>query len=254
MRTLLAILLCFPLLVQGQVVLDVPVRFAPSTPHPIQGLAAPEANSALITVGHSTNGQPHWAEAVANNDTIVLGMAVQPGQFRNGMLLRFIAPSALWGDLVLSVTGTGAAALVRSDGLPIVKGHVRQGVVCEAIYMEERFVLTAPAPRGCPPGTAQINERLCIDIGELPGLSFFEAGDHCARAGGRLCAWDEYYVACSTLGATLTGLLNGWEWVDDTANHNHTVAQAGNSSCTDQRTTNTLPQNYGTTRCCYLAP
>ncbi len=254
MRTLLPFIICLPLVLQGQVTLDVPLRFLQGGEGDVQGLADPATTSSLITVGFATNGGPHWAAAQMMNDTIHLTISPTPEILRNGTLFRFIAPENLAGNLVLSPAAGIAIPLIRADGLPITKGHLRQGIVCEVVLVYERFILTAPAPYGCPPGTARMNERLCIDVGEVTGLSFFEAGDHCARAGGRLCAWDEYYIACHLLGAQLTGLFNDWEWIDDTANHNHTVAQAGLNTCTNQRTTNTLPSNYGSTRCCYLAP
>ncbi|HMC96641.1 MAG TPA: hypothetical protein VKG92_03250, partial [Flavobacteriales bacterium] len=123
--------------------------------------------------------------------------------------------------------------------------------VCEVMQVQGRFVLLNASEFGCPPGSVAANDHLCIGIGTVSNLLYYEAVDLCANRGGNLCTWDEYYTACVVAQSQLTSLFNNWEWLDDTSNHTHTANQAGRLTCKSQRSESLLDERKGEARCCF---
>lgn len=239
----------------GQVHVDVPLQLTgPVEEQRVDGIAPPTAEGDLVTVGYAVSGAAHWGTATIAGTALTLTIDPPITTYRNGLLVRFLAPADLNGTLTLRTGDGNAVPLQRADGLGPRAGEIRLNTVCEAVFLDDRFILTAPAMRSCPPATLQVNDRFCIDIDDRGSLSFFQAVNYCAAQGGRLCAWDEYYVACNTLGAQLSGLYDDWEWVDDTSNHSQTLGQVGRTTCMTQRATNPAVNQIGSTRCCHPLP
>ena len=242
---------CAPLVV-AQVAVDVPIRMtgAPSD-RQVQDLGPPTDATALGTVEGSIATAWRWTTAQAQGNALALDAEPDVSAYRDGLLLRFLAPVAMSGNLTVSVDGLTALPFVRPDGSPPVMGQVQQGVICEVMQAQGRFILMSAAERGCPPTTVRVNERFCIDQASVPNLLFREAADRCAVRGGKLCTWDEYHAACVLVLPQLTGMFDEWEWMDDTSNHTYTVDQVGRASCNSQRSQGVPTERTGDTRCCY---
>ncbi len=239
----------------GQVALDVPLHFTgPEQHRGVDGLAPPTTPTSLLNVGFATSGAAHWVQATMANDTLELTVPLASPVLTTGTLLRFATPAALMEHVWVRPGAYAPVPLLSADGQPVDLRRLRAGAVCEVVFMAGQAYLTAPAIVGCPIGSVPVSDRLCIDITDGPMEDFYDAVDHCTRAGGRLCAWDEYYIACTRVGDQLIDLFDNWEWIDDTANHTHTVAQAGRNTCISVRSTNINPNQQGRRRCCYTIP
>jgi len=235
----------------GQVTLDVPLHLTGAeVERRIDGLGPPVSETGALSVEASLLGDASWAEATANGTTISLEPVVPLGQYRDGLLFRFRCPAALYDSLLLNCSGLDAYPLLRPDGTRPVRGQLREGIVCEVLYANGTWVLLNAPEQGCPAGTLQVNDRLCIETTGVDQLLFFAASERCSDMGGRLCSWGEFYWACTQFGTQLTGLLDAWEWVDDTANHSHTAVNVGFGACTAQRSV-TPPINFARARCCF---
>ncbi|MEZ4756845.1 MAG: hypothetical protein R2817_08470 [Flavobacteriales bacterium] len=238
----------------AQVQVDVPLELSgPEEQRTIDGLATPAQEDALLARSALVAGTAHWTEATAVSGGVALAGAGGLEALPDGGLLRFLSPGNLFGPLTVRLNNGTPQPLVRADGLPLVSGDLRNGAVGEIIASGGRWVLVSPHVQGCPAGAIPVNERYCIDAGQSAGsLTFYQAMDHCAIKGGRLCKWDEYHHACTTVAPQLTGLFNDWEWIDDTSNHVHIGDQAGRTTCMSQRS-ETISFLYPA-RCCYPRP
>lgn len=240
-------LLALPAMAQVEV--DVPIQFTGADDlRGVDGLADPTQGSSAITVGFAVRGSAHWCSATVEADTLELQIEPVISNLNNGLLLRFAAPTDLHGPLRIRL-GTQALPLLRPDGLAPIRGQVRSGNICEVLHADGTWTLLAPELRGCPSGTLQVHERLCVDVNERAGLSFQQAASYCNAQGGKLCRWDEYYAACTLLQDQLADLFDNWEWIDDTSNHTQTADQAGLGDCAAQRSAS--PLNSFSARCCY---
>ena len=236
----------------AQVGIDVPIQFTgPAGQRGIDGITSPTAADQLITLGHAVSGMAHWCDAVLNVDTFQLSMDPVSGPLANGTMLRFISPQEITGPVFVRIDQLNTMPLLRVDGIHPVAGQIEAGAICEMVLNDGVFTLTAPSRRGCPSGTVQLSAQLCVDSTVQNTTLYYEAIDHCASRGGRLCTWQEFYLACTHTNPTLGDVLLNWEWVDDTANHTHTLGQAGGASCMGQRSVPTLDIVPGATRCCY---
>ncbi|HRF81541.1 MAG TPA: hypothetical protein PL070_15805 [Flavobacteriales bacterium] len=237
----------------AQVELDRPLQFnGTDADRSITGLAAPLAQDAAITVEASLIGTTTWAEATSTGMAINLQPTAPLTSYRDGLLLRFIAPANVHGaTAVLSCTGLPSLPIQRPDGLPPALGQIREGVLTEVIQAGERWILTNRMETGCPSGTIAIGDRLCIEAADVGNLFYYPAADRCNALGGRLCKWDEFYLACTQYASQMTGLHDAWEWIDDTTNHFHTMVQVGATTCTSQRWANPQSVTLGHSRCCF---
>jgi hypothetical protein len=240
--------------VRGQVALDRPLQFTgPDVERRVELLGSPTQTTAAITVEASLLGTTNWAEATITGNTITLSPTVPSSTSNTGDLLRFIAPSVAFDSLFLRCAGQLSFPLLRPDGMPPTRGQVSTGALCEVLFAGDRWVLLNAPMRGCPVGTIQVNDRLCIENTVVEQTMFSVANNRCAGMGGRLCGWGEFYLACTTMGAQLPGIGTAWEWLDDTSNHAHTACQAGNGTCTAQRwaAAEALNNYRGRARCCF---
>jgi hypothetical protein len=232
--------------------IDVPLRLTGAAPERrIDGLAEPAQGGALITLASAAQGAWQWGTAQASGTALSLVLDPPITGYRDGLLVRFLAPATLQGPMTLDVDGQGALPILRPDGLDPVAGQLITGVVCEVMQANGRFILLSAAEHGCPPASIQVNARFCIDHDSVNNQQYYTAMSHCANRGGRLCTWDEYHAACALLGAQLAGMFNQWEWIDDTSNHTQTVDQAGRATCQSQRSAGNPLSILGDTRCCY---
>ena len=236
----------------GQMLIDGPVLFTgPADQRGVDGLAPPTTSDAAISVQASLVGTTTWAVATANGMDLELQPNAPLDAHRDGQLLRFVAPSPIFGQSSLACTGLPPAPLVRPDGLEPVRGQIRTGMIIEVVRSGERWILMNAPERDCPPGTVAINDRICIEQAIGPETYFYDAVERCDNRGGRLCDWNEFYLACMEQGSQLTGLLTAWEWVDDSSNHSHSAVQVGSGACTAQRSAHPQVLNLGRSRCCY---
>lgn len=236
-----------------QVFVDGPVHLTGSdSERKAEGLAAPHTVTSALTVEASLLGTVHWANASISGNLVTLAPIVPAEAPRTGDLLRFLAPAELFDSVRVRFPGQAQYALFRPDGIPPVRGQVKAGVVCEILFAEDHWVLLNAPLRGCPPGTIAVSDRLCVEVTGVDNTVFSVSNDRCMGMGGRLCSWGEFYVACSQFATQLTGIGTGWEWLDDTSNHAHSVSQAGNQACTAQRWANpeTLNNFRARGRCC----
>jgi hypothetical protein len=245
-------LLCslLPGLVLAQVELNTNIRLVGSPDERrVDDVAAPVTNTSAIRVVDAVLGTPHWAEATVNGQEITLQQSVQALNYRPGMLLRFLCPDDLDGEVLLRVQGQPFLPLRRSDdGLP-VRSQLRDGGIVEVVHAQDKWILMSPAEKGCPEGAIKVNDFFCMDADPSGTMSAYPAMELCTAQGGKLCTWEEYFLGCSLYGEQLTGLLE-WEWTDETSNHSHVVDQSGRFSCMSQRSWNPV-NGTGQVRCCY---
>ncbi len=246
----LGLLLCA--MGHAQVQLEVPLRLTgPEEHRRIDNLAPPQESAAAVTVEAAVRDGWRWCTAQRIADTVELSMTPAIEVQREGLLLRFVVPLDMSGRLWARIPGGTAFPILRVDGVNPVWGQLTTGRIAEVLFANGRFtLLNLPEPE-CPPGTLSVNANFCIDQSSVPNQLVYQGMDRCARRGGKLCSWDEYYAACTLLGTQLTGMFNEWEWIDDTSNHSHTADQAGRFTCTSQRSQSVLLERVGETRCCY---
>lgn len=223
----------------------------PAEERHIEGLAPPVDGSALITVDVLASGSAYWGSAAMVGDTITLTMTPAVTTPVIGTLIRFLPPSTNEGPRWIRLNGLATVALLGTYGERIPPGALRANLPAEVYHTGSNFVLLNANSKNCPPGTLATTGPTCVDINSIPGLRFYQAIEHCAGKGGKLCTWDEYAVGCALGGTQLEGLFNEWEWIDDTSNHTHTANQAGRFSCQSQRSANVITTMTGDTRCCY---
>jgi len=217
----------------------------------VVGLGAPFVESAAVNVDVLSTGIVHWAAANWSGDTLLLAMEPAVGTVRDGLLVRFLPPTANSGVAWLQLPGSVPRSLLRHDGLPLAIGDLLMDNVAEVLLANGNWVLLNASREFCPPGSLPLNNRSCMEVDATPGLKFYQAVEHCGKRGGKLCAWDEYASACAVLGNQLNGMFDEWEWIDDAANHTHTTNQVGRFTCESERSINTLILTTGDTRCCY---
>ena len=234
-----------------QVEIDGPVVLSgPEAMRRVDGLAAPLTGDAALTVEGSLLGTANWAEASLNGTAIALSSTVPLIGYRDGLLLRFIAPASAHDSLFLSVDGLPPFPLVRPDGIGPVRGQVRTGALCEVLFANERWILMNAPELGCPVGTTRLHERLCMETTGMDNMLFFGASERCADMGGRLCNWGEFHWACTQFASELTGMTDSWEWVDEGANHAHSTVNVGFGNCNAERSS-TPPITFARSRCCF---
>jgi hypothetical protein len=217
----------------------------------IVGLAAPTTQHAAITVEASLIGINTWSEAMISGTVLTLTPTAPITEPGNGTLLRFIAPAELRGPSTLLCAGSQALPLLRPDGLPPASGQIVQGALVEVVLAGDAWVITNRAEVGCPPGTVALGDRTCIERADHGNTLWFPAADRCTNLGGRLCSWDEFYIACTQYADQMTGLFNAWEWIDDSSNHANSAVQVGFQNCTAQRWANPNNVTLGNSRCCF---
>lgn len=237
----------------GQVRSDVPISFseAPNGGH-ISGLAPPVMGSAAVTVeGSLITGGYTWCTAIVSGDTLLLDPFPALSAYVDGTLLRFVSPVSDQNNLYIKCPGLAPMPLVRSDGLNLMPGQLRTGLVIEAMHVSGRFIALNVAETGCPAGFLQANAHLCMEANSIGNMLYRNAVNRCANLGGKLCTWDEYIAACTVLEGQLSNLFVDWEWLDDSSNHSHGADQAGRLTCLSQRQLSPIPTTPGRTRCCY---
>lgn len=241
---------CIPAVALGQVEVSAPIHFGDDNGS-ITGLGAPTESTSLVSVAYAVSGAAFWATAQLDGDTVNLDLTPEaPSVTVNGLLLRFAAPADLGGMSHAQLGPSGQSLpLLRTDGQPLPSGQVRQGMVCELVLVDGAFIVVAPEKRGCPVGTVNVHDHYCIDATAATSMTFIQGLEYCTERGGRLCTWDEFYIACSGYGAELNGLFTEWEFIDDTANHSQTFGNVGRTTCMSQRSGNAA--QVLRTRCCH---
>jgi len=254
MKTYLSIIATIILSVaQAQVEVDTRIQFTgPDTERSVVGLGSPATQDAAVTVEASLIGTTTWATATVSGMAITLQPTTPMTAYRDGAVLRFLAPAHVHGPSTLACIGLMAAPLQRPDGLPPARGQIVQGAVVEVVRAGDVWILTNLPERGCPPGTVAIGDRLCIERADQGNTLWFPAADRCTNLGGRLCSWDEFHIACTQYSDQLTGLLDAWEWIDDSSNHANSAVQVGLTNCTAQRWANPNNVTLGHSRCCFV--
>ena len=238
-----------PLLATAQLTIDKPVVMTGTEEsRRIEGLSLPTSHTDLLTVEASLIGTAHWSDAVMQGNVILLTPAVELPSYRTGQLLRFIAPAAVHDSVLLACLGSDALPLVRPDGIRPVHGQIGPGSLCEVMNADDRWILMNLPERGCPAGTLQVTERLCMETTTAEGLLIFAAAERCTDMGGRLCSWGEFHFACVEHGEQL-GMGTAWEWTDDTSNHKHGGVVVGQTGCTSERWAQATSTAKG--RCCF---
>lgn len=236
----------------AQVEIDRAVQFSgPSDQRGIDGLDRPTLESSVVTVEASLIGTTTWAEASISGSVLTLTPVVPMSDHRDGALLRFVAPADLHGPITAGCDGLPAVPLTRPDGLPPARGQVIPGAVVELVHANGAWILMGLSENGCPPGTAAIGERLCMERASQPNTLWFPAADRCNDLGGRLCSWDEFYVACTQYASEFSNMLSAWEWLDDSSNHANSAVQVGMTTCTAERWANPNNVTLGRSRCCF---
>jgi hypothetical protein len=236
----------------GQILVNVPIELTGAdSARVVLGVDRPASVDAGMSVEAATLGVAHWAIATLVEDTIVLELDPPVLVIEPGLLVRFVMPGTVNGALFVRIAANAARPVLNGDGMP-TNGFLLPGdAIAELVATGDAFHLQGTGVASCPDRTVRVTTSTCIEITPRNGQTFYEGAVHCTQRGGRLCSWDEYIAACIRQGASLTGLFDDWEWMNATANHTHTVGQAGRTTCTSQRSAG--PNQTGATRCCYRA-
>lgn len=251
-KALVGVALVFSHCVIAQVEVDRSIALTgPPEQRMIDGLDRPHDGSSMVTVEASLIGTTTWADAAVNGTVITLEPVVPLAAYRDGALLRFQAPTDLHGALTLGCDVLPAMPVTRPDGLPPARGQIVAGSVVEIVYASGAWILMGLSEHGCPPGTAAVGERLCMERASQPNTLWFPAADRCNDLGGRLCSWDEFYVACTQYASEFSNMLSAWEWLDDSSNHANSAVQVGMTTCTAERWANPNNVTLGRSRCCF---
>ncbi|MBK9176753.1 MAG: hypothetical protein IPM46_10550 [Flavobacteriales bacterium] len=213
--------------------------------HPVSGDAAVTVEGSLSTGGYT------WCESQVAGNTLILSADPPLATYANGTLLRFASPVSASGSLYIQCPGLAVVPLVRTDGLALTPGQLREGLVLEVMHVDGRFMALNVGGSGCPSGFLQAHSQLCMEAVATPTMLYRDGVDRCANLGGKLCTWDEYIAACTALEGQLSNLFADWEWLDETSNHAHGADQAGRFTCLSQRHVSAIPTSPGSTRCCY---
>jgi hypothetical protein len=247
--------LAFAVQGEAQIHIDRPlVLTSPdSAQRQISGLGAASEGTSLIRLVDAQAGVHQWAQVGGTASAIALVMDPPCTAYTNGLMVRFVPAASAAGTLTFNVDGLGARPVYRSDGLRPILGQVQLGRMVEAIYADSAFFLQGRAAAACPEGYLQANASVCLMRNDSLNMSVYNANNWCMSRGARLCNWDEYISACTTLQGQLEGMFDDWEWVDGTADHTHTAVQAGRYSCRTERSWGALENNnnYARVRCCY---
>lgn len=240
---------------RAQVHVDQPLVLtaSDSAQRSIIGLAPARQANALIALKEARDGRYTWAQTGGTPMAITLAMDPPCTAYAPGLSIRFLPQANAAGLVTLNVDGLGARRLVNGDRQPMSFGQVTPGRVLEVVYADTCFVLHDRAPEGCPPGFLAASERLCFQQNDTSAMSIFNANKWCQDRGARICTWDEYIHACTTLQPQLQGLFDDWEWVDDSSDHTHTADQMARYNCRGLRDVSAVENNnnYGNVRCCY---
>ena len=251
-RSLTCLGLLLSMFAFAQVEIDGSIQFTgPSDQRGIDDLGRPTEESAAVTVEASLVGTTTWADASVSGTVVTLTPVVPMDGYRDGALLRFLAPTDLHGAITLGCASLPAVPLTRPDGLPAARGQIVTGAIVEIVHANGSWILMGLSENGCPPGTAAIGERLCMERASQPNSLWFPASDRCNDLGGRLCSWDEFYVACTQYASEFTSMLSAWEWLDDSSNHANSAVQVGMTTCTAERWANPNNVTLGRSRCCF---
>lgn len=235
---------------QAQVTIDTPLRFTGvAGASGIDSLAPPTEPTSAVTVGFASSGAQHWAAASMVGDTLILNASIQPEEYVDGMFIRFKLNTNRISRTFVRVLPLPALPLVRSDGLDPVLGDLQANGITEIIHADGRFIILNARNAECPPNSVRVNGNFCMETTRSSPLIFADAMDYCAKRGGRLCTWDEYYAGCTLVGDQLQNLHSSWEWLNDMSDHIHSADQVARTSCTSQRAT--YPANPSTARCCF---
>lgn len=246
------LVLCISGALYGQVTLDVGIRFTGAdSAARITGLATPITGTSAISVSVFASGFAHWATANMQGAVLQLTIAPAVDVLNQGLLLRTLVPADNTGPLSVSLAGQSTLPLLRTTGEPLPPSALRSGAVAELLFSGDAWLLLNPSTTTCPTGTLHTSGHVCMDSTSIQGLRFYQAVEHCAARGGKLCSWDEYATGCALLQSQLSGLFNEWEWIDDASNHTHSANQAGRFTCQSQRSANALTLITGDTRCCF---
>lgn len=253
LRQPLITLVCLlaPILSEAQVTLTKGIVFTgEDEARTLEGTAFPVDGTAALSVAAYATGAAHWAIASQSGAGLSLAMTPPLVELTDGLIVRFVSPTTLQEGATVTAGGQ-TRPLRMPDGTTLPLGSILAGGVYGSIFIQDTWYLIAPSTNVCPPGSIRTVFPVCMDIESVPGKRFYEAVDHCAAKGGKLCSWDEYAVGCSLQQPALSGLFNEWEWIDDCSNHTHSANQAGRSTCQSQRSANVITTMTGDTRCCY---
>lgn len=237
MRTTTFILASFfTLNCTAQVQVNKPIEFTSTTADERQVLnvGTPNLPTDGVSLKAYRNGSLTHGIAIGTNN-ISVDLFPDAQSYSNGLMLTFLAENENTDLVSVNVDGLGATPVLRPDGLPLDPSDILAGEVLMLTYLDGNFILRSRTNSSCPSGAVQVNESYCIDLDESGPESFYNAATDCHDRGGRLCKWDEHFYACQRTDLGLQGLMNNWEWMDDTSDHTHTVDQVNRWACTSQR-------------------
>ena len=239
----------------GQVQLDGELLLNGTLPSDRQITGLPDSNAPadVLTAGTAQRGAMNSAIAVAGNTWSVelpaFGAAPVVGSH-----LVLLAPATTVGTVSLLLNGAGPFQVMQ--GTSAVDGSsLEPGAPISLVFDGTAFqVLNGrnDQRRPCLSGMVAVNEQYCMETTERPAVDFFDAAVGCAEAGRRLCSWGEFIAACQEAGALgLTGMINGWEWTNNTSNEDGTARIVGAGDCEAAGTWFVTGNSGQAYRCCY---
>lgn len=242
---------------QAQVLIDAPIELTAPSPsgRQVLGLSDHEPNS-LLSAGHEVSGiyrtaETTWIGGIWQASVPAWGTSLAPGAH-----LVLIPAEGGEGDVLLSVNGLPAAPVIFEPGWPVTSGDWPQATPLSVVYDGSSWQVmngTGNAPRPCPDGLVAIDRNYCMEVAEHDSVFIHDAAVACRAAGLRLCRWSEWFLGCEQHGVLgLANMLNGHEWINDTANEEGYFRVMGHSSSHCRSVANKLGATTRIRyRCCY---
>ena len=254
-QLLLFLTLILPLVSVAQVRIDHPVELigTGTTDRQVLGLPGSTEPNAVLTAGTEQRGDARTAIVVAgtNWNLELPGLGTTPAI---GTHVVIKAPIPTPGPIALSLNGVALFPL-RKGAFVIDGSSVAEGEMLSLVFTGNEFQLIngrSDLRRDCPSGMVAVNAQYCIEPTERPSSDFFQAGLSCASQDRRLCTWGEWYAACQQATALgLVGMINNYEWTNNTSNENNSVRITGQDLCESVGNGLATGSTARPARCCY---
>lgn len=201
--------------------LDVPVRLILNAPveseRHVSGLAAPTSRDAGVSLGSSRELSTTWAIGTGTS-IISADLIPAPPLYSVGMTVTILPTSANEANAQLDLNGLGDAPIRTMDGLLLDSAVIQPDVPVRFVFDGQSFLLLSEATIPCKSGYTAVSVDLCIENQSNDTATFFEAAEHCAAKGSRLCRYGEWIGACRRI-FDFMNTVPEMEWVDSAGNN-----------------------------------
>ncbi|MFN3917695.1 MAG: hypothetical protein ACK4K0_08125 [Flavobacteriales bacterium] len=186
-----------------------------------------------------------------NSDTILVTSTPFFQELLPGLNINTLVSIKNTGPVFLKVNGLNAVEVLTPNLQSFKKNELTPNKILHLVYNGQYFISINTLRGDCPQGFVSANDKYCISINEVSvEKTFFDAIITCEQLGARICSWAEWANACdksASLG--LMNMLNNWEWINTSGDHNIEVKTIGLNFCVN--TLSAQAEFLRGVRCCY---